>query len=138
MLARLGKIGEACIVSRKTIEETPADTFALMVTAFEHALVGEKQSLLERLKGEFYSYCWHDPELPEWVAGWLALVNEREKALDWLERWVDRGAFNYPMLAYGDPLLENLRGEPRFQRLLDRIRPTWESFVPRFSADEMS
>ena len=36
------------------------------------------------------------------------------------------------MLAHGDPLLANLRGEPRFQRLLDRVRPEWEAFVPRF------
>jgi hypothetical protein len=68
------------------------------------------------------------------MAGWFALVNERERALDWLEHWVDRGSINYPMLAHGDPLLQPLRGEPRFQRLLDRVRPEWERFVPRFQA----
>jgi len=66
------------------------------------------------------------------VAGGLALVGEREKALDWLERWVDRGSINYPMLANDDPLVERLRRERRFQRLRDRVRPEWERFVPRF------
>jgi hypothetical protein len=61
-------------------------------------------------------------------------VNERERALLWVEHWVDRGSFNYPTLAYGDPWLQSIRGEARFQRLLDRIRPQWESFVPRFKA----
>ena len=56
------------------------------------------------------------------------MVGEKEKALDWLERWIDRGSFNYPMPAHGEPL----RGELRFRRLLDRIRPEWERFVPRF------
>jgi hypothetical protein len=72
--------------------------------------------------------------MPEWAAGFLALVDVRDPALDWLEHWVDRGAINYPMLAHGDPLLQSLRREPRFQRLLDRVRPEWERFVPRFHA----
>ncbi len=40
------------------------------------------------------------------------------------------------MLARSDPLLEPPRGEPRFQRLLDRIHPEWERFVPRFKAPD--
>jgi hypothetical protein len=82
------------------------------------------------LAGPGQSFLWNDPEVPEFTAGWLALVGENEKALDWR----DRGSINYPMLAHGDPLLQPLRGEPRFQRLLDRIRPEWERFVPRFQA----
>jgi hypothetical protein len=58
----------------------------------------------------------------------------RDGALDWLERLLDRGSINYPMLAHGDPMLQPLRSEPRFQRLLDRIRPEWEHFDPRFQA----
>ena len=38
----------------------------------------------------------------------------------------------YPLLAHIDPFFEPLRRELRFQRLLDRIKPEWEQFVPRF------
>jgi serine/threonine protein kinase len=48
------------------------------------------------------------------------------------ERWLDRGAINYPLLAHIDPFFEPLRRELRFQRLVDRIKPEWEQFVPRF------
>jgi serine/threonine protein kinase/tetratricopeptide (TPR) repeat protein len=132
MLARLGRNDEACMAAEETLEEDNEDAFAREVTAFRHALCGEREALLASLAGPGQSYLWNDPETPEWAAGWLALVGEKEKALDWLEHWIDRGSSNYPMLAHGDPLLQSLRGEPRFQRLLDRIRPEWEQFVPRF------
>lgn len=34
-----------------------------------------------------------------------------------------------------DPFLQKLRGERRFQRVLDRIEPEWERFEPRFRAE---
>jgi TolB-like protein len=135
MLARLGRNAEACRAADETLDENNGDAFAMMVTAFRHALCGEREDLLASLAGPGRSYLWNDPEVPEWAAGWMALVGEKEKALDWLEHWVDRGSINYPMLDHGDPLLQSLRGEPRFQRLLDRIRPEWEQFVPRFHAE---
>jgi len=132
MLARLGRSEDACRAAEDTVAENSRDAFAMMVTAFRHALCGEREALLASLADRGRSYLWNDPEGPQWIASWLALVGEKDKALDWLERWIERGGINYPMLAHGDPLLTNLRGEPRFQRLLDRIRPEWEAFVPRF------
>jgi hypothetical protein len=86
------------------------------------------------MSGDLESYCWNDPECPVFIAGQFGLIGERERALQWLGHWVDRGSINYPMLAHGDPLLQPLRGEPRFQGLLDRVRPQWERFVPLFPA----
>jgi hypothetical protein len=132
VLARLGRNDEACQVAAETLDEDDRDAFAQMVTALRHALLGERESLLALMTGEFESYCWNDPEFPDMAAGCLALVGEKEKALDWLERWIDRGSINYPLLAHIDPFLEPLRHHLRFQRLLDRIKPEWEQFVPRF------
>ena len=132
MLTRLGRITDACSVAEETIAEDAQDRFAQHATVFKHAVLGEREPMLALVTGEFASYCWNNPEAPGVLAGWFALVNERERALDWLEHWVDRGSINYPMLARLDPLLQPLRGEPRFQRLLERVRPEWERFVPRF------
>jgi len=33
-----------------------------------------------------------------------------------------------------DPFSEPLGGQLRFQRLLDRVKPQWERFEPRFGA----
>jgi non-specific serine/threonine protein kinase len=135
MLAKLGRTPEACSLAEEYAAENEWNIGVQQATASKHAWRGEREPLLAAVTGELESFVWNDPEWPEWFAGLFALVNERDRALQWLERWIDRGSFNYPMLAHGDPWLQPLRGEPRFQRLLDRIRPEWERFVPRLKLD---
>ena len=62
-----------------------------------------------------------------WTAVVYSLVNEKEKAMLWLERAIEDGYMNYPRLAGKDPFLENIRNEARFQALLDRVKKRWES-----------
>ncbi len=76
-------------------------------------------------------YLWVDPDLPWMVAGLFAVMGEKAEALRWLEHAIDRGWINYPLFAEHDPLLENIRGEERFNKLMDRIKPEWERFEVR-------
>jgi hypothetical protein len=131
VLTWLGRIAEACDGIDAFLNKNAEHPFAPILKAFAHALRHEREPLLAIVTGPAHELLWTDAELPEWVAGWLALVGEREQALEWLEHWVDRGSFNYPLLAHGDPLLENLREEPRFRQLLDRVHRLWVEFVPR-------
>jgi hypothetical protein len=137
LLTALGKLDEARATADAVAgEATQAhhEGIASLMTALSHALRGDGERLKAIVDGPLQRFAATDAEIPLWVAGWFALAGEREPALDWLERWVDRGSFNYPLLAHGDPLLESVRGEPRFERLLERVRPVWESFVPRFAS----
>ena len=59
-----------------------------------------------------------------------ALVNERDAAIDFFERAVEFGFINLPWLSEYEPFLANLRGEPRFVRLMERVRRAWEAFEP--------
>jgi hypothetical protein len=95
-------------------------------------MLGEREPLVAYITGELEISLWNDPEWSVWIAACFARVDDHGRALQWLEHWVDRGSFNYPMLAHGDPWFQSLYGDPRFQRLLDRIRPQWEQFVPRW------
>jgi non-specific serine/threonine protein kinase len=106
-LAWLGRTTEACRVADETVAENADDMFARGVTALKHALLGEAGPVEAFATGEGRSYLWNDPEWPWWVAGVLALVDKRERAMDWLERAVDRGWINYPAMAHLDPLLED-------------------------------
>ncbi|MDQ1349144.1 MAG: Non-specific serine/threonine protein kinase [Acidobacteriota bacterium] len=54
------------------------------------------------------------------IAGLLAQAGEREKALTWLERGVEKRAWDMGFLAVA-PDYRNLRSEPRFAALLEKI-----------------
>jgi hypothetical protein len=53
-----------------------------------------------------------------------------ERALHWLAIAVDRGFINHPFLARHDPFFESLRGDPRFQQLMETVQDRWERFQP--------
>ena len=63
-----------------------------------------------------------------YLADFYAMLDEREQALDWLENAVNRGFINYPYLSEYDPFLAKLRGDPRFQKLMVRVKGEWERF----------
>ncbi len=71
--------------------------------------------------------CW-DPSLSFDMAYGYALINEKEKAIDWLETATRIGFINYPFLSEYDPLLESLRQEKRFLTLMEDVRSSWERF----------
>ena len=66
--------------------------------------------------------------IPRLLAQGYAMAGVPERAIDWLAIAVDRGFINYPFLARYDPFFESLRGDSRFQQLLDVVRDRWEKF----------
>ncbi|NIN70633.1 MAG: hypothetical protein GTO46_01610 [Gemmatimonadetes bacterium] len=80
------------------------------------------------MTGDFEKTARRDPQWSYYVADCLALAGLKEEALDWLSNAVDRGFINYPFIAEHDPLLESIRGEPRFRDIAARARHEWEHF----------
>ena len=64
------------------------------------------------------------------VAARYALIDEEERAIDWLENASDRGFIHYPFLAEHSRVFRKLDDNPRFQRLLNKVRAAWEQFEP--------
>lgn len=73
------------------------------------------------------TFYWKDPDLAWLVADAYALHGDKDETLRWLERTVERDWINYP-LWQNDPLLESVRGEERFQQLMEEVKHKWESF----------
>jgi len=63
-----------------------------------------------------------------YIADCYALIDEKEQSLKWIERAIEWGLINYPFLSEIDPFLENIRGEERFKKLMERVKYEWENF----------
>jgi non-specific serine/threonine protein kinase len=70
-----------------------------------------------------------DPQYSFFAASNYALAGLKDAAMDWLENAVSRGFINYPWMAEYDPFLTGLRGEPRFDEMLGRVKREWEQFT---------
>jgi len=69
-----------------------------------------------------------DETFPRYLAECLALVNEYDLALQWLERAIKWGFTNYRFLSEYDRFLAPLRGDPRFEALMERAREKQRAF----------
>ena len=86
----------------------------------------EKISAL--LTEDFVTTCKRDMQYSYHIASFYAFLGQTDKAFEWLENAVDCGFINYPYLNNIEPFLENLRGEERFKKLMDRVKYEWENF----------
>jgi non-specific serine/threonine protein kinase len=92
------------------------------------ALQGKKEKVREVISSEYVATCRRDPGYSIIVADFYALLDDREQTLDWLENAVNRGYINYPYLSEYDPFLSKLRSDPRFRKLMVRVKGEWERF----------
>ena len=110
------------------LEGESGDIIAQWVRFSRNVYENDRENALKTLTEELRNVCWQDPEAVWLMAGCFALINDREQALKWLEHAIDRGWINYPLFANNDPFLENIRGDPRFKKLMERVKHEWENF----------
>ena len=72
-----------------------------------------------------------DPEAVYKVAQAYAVLRDKVSALRSLRSSVESGFFSYPYLA-SDPLLNGLRDDPEFERILEAARQRHQAFKTRF------
>jgi serine/threonine-protein kinase len=67
-----------------------------------------------------------DPDVAFWLACFYAMEGLTDEAVDWLRRAVRLGNENYPLFA-ASAKLGSLKGEPRFEELLEDLGKAWEA-----------
>ena len=127
-LVYAGRVGEAMEVL-EPIEKVAAWGLYLQIPRLlSFALKGQRHRVDEVATGKFREAAKRDCVVSCMVSGVYAMLGDREEALYWVETAVDHGFINYPYLSQYDPLLARLRDEPRFQKLMERVKREWEHF----------
>jgi tetratricopeptide (TPR) repeat protein len=127
-LAWAGQIQEAIALVDKLDAMAPGRVHTKLSLMLRHGLRGEAATARAELTPEFVEWCRRAPLWSYMVGTSFSLAGAAEDALEWLTHAVDLGWINYPLLAAKDPLLVNLRGDPRFEQLMARVKHEWEAF----------
>jgi TolB-like protein len=107
---------------------TTDNIFIDFLIFIKNAFLKDREKTLQSLKDGFFKLAEWDEMCSWWLAQSFALIGENEKALYWIEYAAfKRGFINYPFFSKIDPFLENIRGEERFKKLMERVKYEWEN-----------
>ncbi|MBV8550440.1 MAG: tetratricopeptide repeat protein [Acidobacteriaceae bacterium] len=117
-LLQAGRFAEAITAIRTSFEHfTPAAHLGGLVAAY--AADGQRRKANETLQ-QLHQLSRHSFATPLTFVHAYAGMGRDVEALDWLERAADERCTGMMQMKW-DPLLDNLRGEPRFQAVLERM-----------------
>jgi TolB-like protein/DNA-binding winged helix-turn-helix (wHTH) protein/lipoprotein NlpI len=126
---QLGRRDEAAAFLRGSPQDDHSDTAALIrgMEAILAASSGDRHLALVKIDeairlGSGYQH-FHHTEYA--IASAYALMNDHEKALEWLRRAAEDGFPCYPLYAR-DKDLDNLRSDPQFMTFLGGLRDQWQ------------
>jgi non-specific serine/threonine protein kinase len=127
-LTRIQQFEEAYSIIDKVAKKAPETNLVYLGLFRKYALIGEEKEALKMATPKFQDAMRWDEQFSWEMAANFSLIGHKQKALDWLENAVTRGFINYPFLKDYDPLLQNIRGEERFIKLMERVKYEWENF----------
>jgi tetratricopeptide (TPR) repeat protein len=126
-LALIGRSQEAVDVIRQT-HHPDGGFFAREMLALACALKGDRQGALGFIDGDLERWAEKDFAYSLELGRIFARLGDRKRAIDWLEKGVERGNINHPFLSEYDPSLAALSGHPRYDSLMERVRDEWEAY----------
>jgi len=118
---------EAFSIIDESARLTPDNVCTRFGLLLKYGILKDREKAFGEMTFDFQKTCKRDPEWSYYVALMLASLDAKPEALDWLENAVNRGFINYPALERIQ-MLDNLRGEERFKKLLERAKYEWEHF----------
>jgi hypothetical protein len=121
--------GDAALALLDPVAETATHDVTVSACKFLRlALRREAAALPALLSREFVNWARRDLAFSYLVAACYMIAGESELGLDWLGNAVDRGLIPHPYFRDHEPFFSKLRGDPRFEALMVRIKREWEEF----------
>ncbi|MBN1618513.1 hypothetical protein JW887_04170, partial [Candidatus Dojkabacteria bacterium] len=127
-LAFAGKTEEAIDVLEPVERISTSDFFLQNARLLKYALEGKKEKINELMTEEFILAEKREGVESCWAASFFAILGDFDTALDWLVNAVDRSFINYPYMSQYDPFLTKMWGNPRYDKLMERVKHEWENF----------
>lgn len=128
ILGCCSKYAEAYDFLKKNMSLDVTDYLNQAFKIFLHALKQEKEKVLELMTPELKTWGQRDPQWGHFMAQILTFAGMKEESLEWLESSVNMGFCNYPLLSDRDPINQYMKGDLRFEKLLERMKAAWEQF----------
>jgi serine/threonine protein kinase len=122
------RFGEAYEIIDILINETPESLFTKFGLFWKYAFQGKRKDALKVMTEDILDRARGVEVFARMVFHGYAILDEKEKTIDWIEHAVNHGFVNYPFLDEYDYLIENIRGEERFKKLMKRVKKEWENF----------
>jgi eukaryotic-like serine/threonine-protein kinase len=120
---------EALALLDQATETLKTEDFVLRsLPLLRAALQGDRRFITEMITADLVTAASIDCMKACFLMSFYAIVGDKEMTLKWLEAAVGRGLINYPFYNNYDPFLAKIRGEPRFQKLMERVKYEWEHF----------
>jgi TolB-like protein/class 3 adenylate cyclase/Tfp pilus assembly protein PilF len=127
-LSYKGLYDESYAILDHLYEQDPLGLWPRMGQCLKYALKGDKENTIKAMSDGVKDKARCDLYDALLMAECDALIGEKEEAITSLEYAVNLGAINYPFYAEIDPFLENIREEPQFKKLMERVKYEWENF----------
>jgi TolB-like protein/Tfp pilus assembly protein PilF len=127
-LSIINRIREATELFDLLINTYPNQFLTKIGKALRYAINNQKQDALEAITEDLKKAAEMDHLIAWELAGIYSLIGEKNEAIDLLERATKDIFINYPFFSKIDPFLENIRGEERFKKLMERVKYEWENF----------
>jgi tetratricopeptide (TPR) repeat protein len=127
-LAANRQVDEACAVVDFIVQNTPEFHLAGLGVFMKHTWRGEVEKALQSLSPTWLEAARFDETFSWHVAAGYSLIGRSDEALDWLENSVNKGVIAYFFFSDYIPWFENIRGDERFKKLMERVKYEWEHF----------
>ncbi len=107
--------------ARKVRQYQPDGVLYPIAYAFLEGAEGKGKGILKYIDERIKAFGWDFFIVGYWVASIYALADDKDEAFRWLDRSIELGCRNHRWFEI-DPNLDNLRGDPRFPKMMERAR----------------